>query len=35
LNTDLHFKNIKIEVKSADKMTDNQQEAFVKKHFEQ
>jgi stalled ribosome rescue protein Dom34 len=35
LNTDLHFKDIKIEVKSADKMTDNQQEAFVKKHFEQ
>jgi stalled ribosome rescue protein Dom34 len=35
LNTDLHFKDIKIEVKSADKMTDNQQEAFVKQHFEQ
>jgi stalled ribosome rescue protein Dom34 len=35
LNTDLHFKDIKIEVKSADKMTDNQQEAFVKKYFEQ
>jgi len=35
LNMDLHFKDVKIEVKSADKMTDNQQEAFVKKHFEQ
>jgi stalled ribosome rescue protein Dom34 len=35
LNTNLHFKDIKIEVKSADKMTDNQQDAFVKKHFEQ
>ncbi|PQJ76281.1 hypothetical protein [Polaribacter glomeratus] len=34
LNADLHFKDIKIEVKSADKMTDNQQDAFVKKYFE-
>jgi stalled ribosome rescue protein Dom34 len=35
VNTNLRFKDIKIEVKSADKMTDNQQEAFVKKYFEQ
>ena len=34
LNKDLHFKNIKIYIASADKMTDNQQIAFVKKHFE-
>jgi hypothetical protein len=33
LNKDLHFKNIHIEVASADKMTDNQQVAFVKEHF--
>jgi stalled ribosome rescue protein Dom34 len=33
LNTDLHFKDIKIDIKSADKMTDNQQDAFVKNHF--
>lgn len=33
LNKDLHFKNIKIEVASADKMTGNQQVAFVKKYF--
>jgi len=35
LSKDLHFKNIKIEVVSADKMTDNQQVAFVKNHFKQ
>ena len=34
LNTDLHFKDIKIDVESADKMTDNEKDAFVKKHFE-
>tara|TARA_B100000809_G_C15140796_1_gene533234 strand:- start:7030 stop:7401 length:372 start_codon:yes stop_codon:yes gene_type:complete len=34
LNVDLHFKDIKIEVKSADNMTDNQQVAFVKNYFE-
>jgi stalled ribosome rescue protein Dom34 len=34
LNKDLHFKDIKICVEAADKMTENQQDAFVKKHFE-
>lgn len=34
LNKDLHFKDIDIDVESADKMTDNQKVAFVKKHFE-
>ncbi|TXD48645.1 hypothetical protein [Polaribacter sp. IC073] len=34
LKTDLHFKDIKIEIEIADKMTDNQQEAFVKNYFE-
>ena len=34
LNVDLHFKDIKIEFKSADNMTDNQQVAFVKNYFE-
>jgi len=34
MNKDLHFKDIKIDIESADKMTDNQQDAFVKKHFE-
>lgn len=34
LNKDLHFKTIKIAVASADKMTDNQQVAFVKNYFE-
>jgi len=33
LNKDLHFKNIKIDVKTADKMTSNEKDAFVKKHF--
>jgi stalled ribosome rescue protein Dom34 len=33
LNKDLHFKHIKIDVATADKMTANQQDAFVKKHF--
>lgn len=35
LNKDLHFKDIKIDVEGADKMTNNQQEAFVKRHFEE
>ena len=30
---DQHFAKIKIEVKSADKMTENQQHAFVKAYF--
>lgn len=34
LNKDIHFKNIKIDIESADKMTDNEQYAFVRKHFE-
>jgi len=34
LNEDLHFKAIAIEVATADKMTDNEKDAFVKKHFE-
>ena len=33
LKTDHHFDKIKITVKSADKMTDNQQHAFVKEHY--
>lgn len=33
LRADHHFENIKIEVKPADKMTENQQYAFVKDHF--
>ncbi|WP_452228079.1 hypothetical protein [Lacinutrix sp. MEBiC02404] len=35
LHKDLHFKNIKMDVESADKMTDNQQHAFVKNHFKE
>lgn len=34
LKEDLHFDRIKIDIQPADKMTDNQQEAFVKKYFE-
>jgi stalled ribosome rescue protein Dom34 len=34
LNKDLHFKDIKIEIDSADNMTENEQFAFVRKHFE-
>ncbi len=34
LNKDLNFKDIKIEVETADKMTDNEKIAFVKNHFE-
>ena len=33
LKSDHHFDEIKIEVKPADKMTENQQQAFVKEHF--
>lgn len=35
LNKDLHFKDIQIDIAPADKMTDNQKNAFVKNHFEQ
>ena len=34
LNKDLHFKDIKIDIESADKMTDNEKDAFVKNHFQ-
>lgn len=33
LKADRHFEYKKIDVKDADKMTENQQEAFVKDHF--
>lgn len=33
LKKDLHFKDIKIDIESSDKMTDNEKHAFVKKHF--
>jgi len=33
LKTDHHFDNIKIEVKQADKMSENQQHAFVREYF--
>jgi hypothetical protein len=33
LKDDHHFDSIKIEVKTADNMTENQQHAFVKEHF--
>lgn len=33
LSKDLHFKDIKIEVESADKLTDNEKGAFVKNYF--
>jgi hypothetical protein len=33
LRANSHFEKIKIEVKQADKMTDNQQHAFVKDYF--
>lgn len=32
---DLHFKHVKIDIESTDKMTNPQKEAFVKKHFVQ
>ena len=34
LNKDLHFKDIKIDIEPADKMTANEKDAFVKNHFE-
>ena len=34
LNKDLHFKDIKIRVESAHKMTDNRQQAFVRAYFD-
>ncbi|MBN1768288.1 MAG: hypothetical protein JW842_07220 [Prolixibacteraceae bacterium] len=33
LKIDRHFEKIKIEIKPADKMTDNQMQAFVKDYF--
>jgi len=33
LNTDSHFKDIKIDVESVDKMTKNEKDAFVRGHF--
>jgi stalled ribosome rescue protein Dom34 len=33
LKNDHHFDKIRIEVKPADKMTENQQQAYVKKYF--
>lgn len=33
LKKDLHFKDIKIDIESADKMTDNEKHAFVKNYF--
>ena len=34
LNKNLHFKNIKIDIESSDNLTDKEQVAFVKNHFE-
>jgi stalled ribosome rescue protein Dom34 len=34
LDKDLHFKDIQIDVEAADKMTDNQLDAFVRNHFD-
>lgn len=34
LKRDLHFRDIKIDIESADKMIDNEQFAHVRKHFE-
>jgi stalled ribosome rescue protein Dom34 len=33
LNKDMHFKDIKIDVKTADNITNNEKVAFVKDHF--
>ncbi|MCK0157824.1 hypothetical protein MWU65_11575 [Cellulophaga sp. F20128] len=33
LKKDSHFKNIKIDIEASDNITDNEQIAFVKKHF--
>ena len=34
LKEDHHFDEVKIEIKPADNMTENQQQAFVKEHFD-
>lgn len=34
LKEDSHFKDIKIDIEPADKMTDNEKNAFVRKYFE-
>lgn len=34
LKDDHHFDEVKIEIKPADNMTENQQQAFVKEHFD-
>lgn len=34
LKDDHHFDDVKIEIKPADNMTENQQQAFVKEHFD-
>lgn len=34
LNKDAHFNNIKIDIESADNISSNEQDAFVKNHFE-
>jgi stalled ribosome rescue protein Dom34 len=34
LNKDLHFKDIRIDIESADKMSINEKGAFVKSYFE-
>lgn len=34
LHKDLHFKDIKIDIESADNMTENEKHAFVKNHFQ-
>ena len=34
LGKDLHFKDITIDIEPADKMTENEKYAYVKKHFE-
>lgn len=33
LKKDLHFKDIKMDIEPADKMTDNEKYAFVRKHY--
>jgi hypothetical protein len=33
IKKNVNYKNIKIDIESADKMTDNEKVAFVKKHF--
>ena len=34
LKKDLHFKDIKFDIESADKMSNNEQIAFVRRHFD-